>query len=316
MTLVWVIGSGGLLGGALASELSKTQSTLFNPEFRFTWGNTDLVYEELEKAVIAFSNQAGHDPWQIYWAAGVGTMHSSEEALQQETSILDAFITVLLSKQYLNLKAGTFIFSSSAGAIYAGIREGVVDKYTSVAPINAYGRNKLLQESIVQRLHQVNLGVTVLCCRITTLYGVKQNAEKQQGLLTEIARRILLNQAVHIYVPLETMRDYIDADSAAKMIVHAVSQLEAKPGIHLRIIASEVSTSIAQLLAIFKRICKRNLRLVTRHDNRSGEYQRVVQFRSEKGLSSNPPLPLNLVEGIAKLIAALRQKIAKNGNQH
>jgi len=315
MSLAWVIGSGGLLGSAISVELCQAQVPLFNPGFRFTWNDPDLVCEEFKNAVIAFSSQVGHGHWKIYWAAGVGTMHSSECALQQETKMLDVLAASLLGNRDLNLAAGTFVFSSSAGAIYAGIKEEVISESTSVAPINAYGRSKLLQELIVQKINQAGHGATILCCRITTLYGVKRKNGKQQGLLMEIARRILLNEPVHIYVPLETMRDYIDAGSAAKEIVHTVSLLEKSPGIHLKIIASGVSTSVAQILAIFKRICKRNLRLITQIDNRSAEYQRAVQFRSESSVSSEPSVPLTLLEGISKLLIELRKKIAEDGSR-
>jgi len=296
MSLAWVIGSGGLLGSAISVELCQAQVPLFNPGFRFTWNDPDLVCEEFKNAVIAFSSQVGHGHWKIYWAAGVGTMHSSECALQQETKMLDVLAASLLGNRDLNLAA-------------------VISESTSVAPINAYGRSKLLQELIVQKINQAGHGATILCCRITTLYGVKRKNGKQQGLLMEIARRILLNEPVHIYVPLETMRDYIDAGSAAKEIVHTVSLLEKSPGIHLKIIASGVSTSVAQILAIFKRICKRNLRLITQIDNRSAEYQRAVQFRSESSVSSEPSVPLTLLEGISKLLIELRKKIAEDGSR-
>jgi hypothetical protein len=88
---------------------------------------------------------------------------------------------------------------------------------------------------------------------------------------------------------------------------------EKNPGTHLKIIASGTSTSIAQILGILKRIYKRNLRVVTQQDNKSTQYQRVVQFKSETPSSINHLNQLSLVEGIAELLSSMRTELAKNG---
>jgi len=315
MALTWVIGSGGLLGGALSLELAQSRVDTFDPGFQFSWGYSDLISKEFRKAVANFSAQVASEPWEIYWAAGVGTMHSSQDSLRQEADAIECLITTLLEEQGLNLQNGMFIFASSAGAIYAGVQEEVISELTPVAPINAYGENKLLQESIAQRLNQGGKGATVLSCRITNLYGLRQAGGKQQGLLTEIAKRILLNEVTHIYVPLETMRDYIGVNVAARQMIATAFLLKKSQsqGVYLKIIASGVSTSVAQIVAIFRRISKRNLRIVSQADSRGSQYRRVVQFRSELLLLNEGESGENLIEGVASLLTGLRNQIAQNG---
>ena len=315
MRLAWVIGSGGLLGGSLVCELAKEGVELFAPPIQIHWGDRSFIARQFQMAVKAFSIQAKNRPWQIYWAAGAGTMHSTEADLQQETATVDALVSALLQEDSLDLAMGTLVFASSAGAIYAGVTSGTIGESTLVAPINAYGRNKLLQEGIVRRLHREGAGASVVCCRISTIYGAKQKRGKQQGLLTEIARRILCNEVIHIYVPLETMRDYIEVDFAAKAMVQSAAALSIRRGVHVKIIASEVSVSVAQILSIFKAVCKRNLRIVTRTDVRSKQYLRAVQYRSEIPLFDLTSTRENLGVGIMRILAAQRLEIAKHGRR-
>ena len=72
-------------------------------------------------------------------------------------------------------------------------------------------------------------------------------------------------------------------------------------------IASGVSTSIAQIISILRRMSKRNLRIVTQADVKSAQYQRVVQFKSELGPTTSSGSQTNLIEGIAELILSIKQ---------
>lgn len=309
MALVWVIGKGGLLGSALYRELSQLPDPLFDPQMHIQWQDKALASEQLKNAVSTFVSQVQRGPWRIYWAAGVGTMHSTAQELQDETEILEALVTELTNQSELDLKAGTLVFSSSAGAIYAGMHEETITELTQPTPINAYGHAKLQQEAIVNTLSQ--MGTTVISCRITTLYGFKQKNGKQQGLLAEMVRRAIANEVIHIYVPLETMRDYISADVAAQEMIQSVSHLEKTPSIYVKIIASGISTSIAQIISILKRISKRNLRIVTQTDVKSTQYQRVVQFKSETNKTKPTPKQSNMIEGISNLLASIKQDISR-----
>ena len=89
MALVWVIGKGGLLGSALYQELSQQSNHLFDPKIQISWHDKDIACEQLKSAVDAFALQAKDESWRIYWAAGIGTMHSTAEELQDETRIID-----------------------------------------------------------------------------------------------------------------------------------------------------------------------------------------------------------------------------------
>lgn len=315
MALVWVIGSGGMLGKALIHELNQTEDALFNPANKFNWADPSETCRQIKQVANQFSREAGKHAWTIYWTAGTGTMHSNEEELQTETNLIDTLITSLLDNENLNLHIGKFIFASSAGAIYAGAPEGVTTESTEPAPINAYGRTKLLQESALKRLNQDGKGAIVVTCRISTLYGFKSKDGKQQGLIAEMVRRSLTNQVIHIYVPLETMRDYITPKDAAIQMIDTAKNSENTSDLKIKIIASGVSTSVAEIIAILKRISKRNLRIVTQVDMKCGQYQRVIQFKSEFKRNISQSTQTNLIEGISGLLNTIQNKIVKNRNK-
>lgn len=312
MPLIWVIGSGGMLGKHLVSTLIETSENIFKPEIKFNWGNKPLLQEQFKNAAQKFALEAKGNSWKIYWAAGVGNMHSSENDLINETFLIDSLVSYLESSDILNLEQGTLIFASSAGAIYAGSKDYLITESTKPAPINPYGNSKLLQESIVSRINNSGKGASVILYRITTLYGPKKLWQGQQGLIAEILKRVLSGDVIHIYVPLETMRDYITAKDAAKKMIYATSLFDRSPGVNMKIIASENSISIAQILSIVKRICKNNVRVITKIDQRSNQYRQVIQFKSISANAQGYPKQQNIIEGILDLLNTMQRELTKS----
>lgn len=313
MTIAWVIGSGGLLGTALLRALRRNGTELFSPLERFCWDGGPALESQLAAAVHAFACKAGAtDRWEIYWAAGVGTMSSAQDVLAPETHALALVLHLLESDPGLMAKSGAMAFASSAGAIYAGSRDDIITENTSPAPTTVYAREKLRQEDLVSAFALKNSGTTALMARISTLYGPGQAAGKQQGLLTHIARRILRNQPIQIYVPYDTIRDYIAADDAAAAMVNALGRASEKPLALTKIIASEHPTTIAEIISIFKRIARRAPRIVTSASQLSGLYSRRVQFRSIVTPESARLTATSLSVGIAQLMIEERANFVRS----
>lgn len=89
MTAAWVIGSSGLLGSALCRVLRRTGTTIFTPADHFCWNNERKLDAQLTSAVKAFIAYVnGGRTWELYWAAGVGTMSSRATELAGETRTL------------------------------------------------------------------------------------------------------------------------------------------------------------------------------------------------------------------------------------
>ncbi len=308
MTVAWVIGSGGVLGSALCSVLRRHGVELFSPSTRFQWGNPEYIHHQIASAVREFVERAEGSPsWQVYWAAGTGSMGSTKEALATETQALSFLLRLLATKSQLMAVKGSIGFASSAGAIYAGSNEEVNTEDTPASPTTAYAIEKLTQEAIIVDFVQSNPGMTALLARISTIYGPGQAIGKPQGLISNIARRILKNQPIQIFVPYGTIRDYIAVEDAAETMVRVLPLVEQQGMWVTKIVASEKPTTIAEILSIFKRITRRAPLIITSANRASGLYTGRIQFRSKVFAGGAGLISTSLSVGIAKLIAAERR---------
>jgi len=313
MKMAWVVGSNGLLGSALCNALCRTETKLFTPVDRFCWDSEPELAFQLEAAVKAFAVFVGTEKrWEIFWAAGMGTMSSTEAELEIETRVLSTLLKLVESNPGLIAVKGCFVFASSAGAIYAGATNDIISESTPVAPTTAYAQEKLKQENMVSELALANRSLTVLLARISTLYGPGQATGKQQGLLALIARRILRNQPIQIYVPLDTIRDYITAGDAAAAIIATMRAISEKSGVFTKIIASEQPTTIAEIISIYRRIARRTPKIVTSVSKLSSIYTHRIQFYSIAIPVNEQISRTSLLVGIAQVMATEMSAFARS----
>ena len=144
--------------------------------------------------------------------------------------------------------------------------------------------------------------VNLLVARFSTLYGPGQSTGKQQGLLSHIATCALKHQPVEIFVPLDTMRDYMFSDDAALAFINSLRVLsidECK--YRIKIIASERSATIAEIISTFNRLLQKRVLLVFNRTNLSALYTPRVSYRSIYPIK-NYSKPYSLIEGIASLL--------------
>jgi len=315
----WVIGAGGLLGGALVRASRRRGGvSLHAIEHDLAWGRNDLLAAQWDREVAAFARAAGRaGRWVIVWAAGVSSMSSNAASLDQESHALDLLLERLVSEPALRATPGCLVLASSAGAIYGQSRENFVGEGSAVAPGTAYAQHKLQQEARLRRVVEAQPGWTALLARYSTLYGPGQARDKAQGLISQMARRIVANEAIHVYVPLDTIRDYLFVDDAAERTLDVLHDLRHRPGeVVLKIIAAEQATSIAQLVGVFRRVSRRPVRLVTSVNNLSPLYVRCIRFRSDEPSGKPHAASRSLHIGIhqvleAERIAAFRGEVAQ-----
>lgn len=300
-----------MLGSALCRALGRTSTELFTPAMTFSWDSEADFEIQVTAAVKAFADRsADAGRWEIYWAAGVSHMGSSAADLSRETRALSTLIRRIGSEKRLKRSSGAMAFASSAGAVYAGSPAGVITENTILAPTTAYAREKLLQEDLMRSFMASN-GPPVVLARLSTVYGAGQSAGKPQGLLTHIARCVLRNRAVHIYVPLDTIRDYIFSDDAAAVMVNALRGATDMSHALTMIVASEYPTTIAEIIAIFKKINRRAPRVVTSAGTMSAVYSRSIQFQSLAVPECARLTKTRLPVGIAKLLASERDSFVR-----
>ena len=316
MTIAWIIGSSGLLGSALSRRLRQDGTELFLPAERFRWNNESEVEIQITAASRTFATRAAvAGRWEIYWAAGVGNMSSAEGDLERETRALGTLLTNIQSDMRLRDTPGALAFASSAGAIYAGSRDYIINENTNPAPTTPYAYEKLRQEDMVSSFARDNSSIQVLLARLSTIYGPGQSTGKQQGLIAHIARCMLGNHPIKIFVPFDTIRDYVFSDDAASMIVMALRAIQERSRVVTKIIASEHPTTIAEIISLFKRIKRRAPRIITSANRLSQLYPRCVRFRSIVICESAALPKTSLPVGIAQLMAAEQATFARSSRR-
>jgi UDP-glucose 4-epimerase len=310
VTACWVIGQRGLLGSALARCLPQHGQRLLVLPQPLAWGDDARLAAQLDAAVRALADVAAGGAWRIFWAAGIGTMSSAADGLRGETAALGHLLQALANEPRLNLNAGALALASSAGAIWAGTLGEAITESTTIAPTTAYAHAKLGHEALLAAFALAHPATRVLSARISTLYGVGQAANKKQGLLTHLARNIVRGQSTSVFVSLDTIRDYIHADDAAAEIASALELAQPAAQPVVKIVASERPATIAEIVTIFKRIARRNPRIVASQAPASRLYLRRQQFRSTVLPQARKQPPRSLLIGISQLMAAERTAYA------
>ncbi len=141
--LTWIVGRGGLLGGAV----SRAMGPKF-PEHPVPWGDHDAAAAVLDADLDRFIRSARGDDWSIVWAAGSAVVGSAADKLATETRIMSHLLTRLRNSRPAG--RGAFFLSSSAGGVYAGSTHPPFSESTTPRPLSPYGETKLAQEEILR----------------------------------------------------------------------------------------------------------------------------------------------------------------------
>jgi UDP-glucose 4-epimerase len=289
-SLSWVVGRGGLLGRHVEKSLVAADGAeIWRPSKPIAWHDWQEACAGLDGEAARFFELATRSraPWRLLWCAGTSGVATTPEALSRETLLLArllATVTRRVSADPLLARMGTLFFASSAGGVYAG---GVppFDESSPTHPLAPYGREKLIQEGLATKLAET-CGVDLLIGRFSNLYGAGQNLAKPQGLVAHVGRAALRREPVTIWVPLDTIRDYLFAADAGRMAAAAIERREQSrqhgdpPTATMKIFASEVQTTVASVLATWRQALRRPLRVALGSSTAASLQPRVLSFRS------------------------------------
>lgn len=314
-TLAWVIGSGGLLGSHVTRALRRApRFTSWQPEGGpLPWDDPGTLDARLGEAAREFVRAASdHAAASLFWCAGAGVVGTPAAELASESRAWERLLTRLGSARVAGRGAHqrplSVLLASSAGGVYAGSSEPPLTEASPAQPLSAYGEAKLHQERTLAEWGSRHPEVSTLVARISNLYGPGQKGDKPQGLISQMSRCLIHRRPIHIYVPLDTIRDFAFAGDAAGVLVRWMERLgdearETERGVHvLKICASERATSIAGLIGVFRRLAKRPLRVVSGLHPLSGQHPMRLQFRSEVWPDEPRPDATTLLSGIDRVI--------------
>ena len=303
MKLSLVIGGGGLFGCAIKNILPIYGKSFYEVSQPLKWNNPKLLSEQFRHNIHRYLKVCEKSQeWQIIWAAGKATMRSNSSEAELETATFNNFLSIL-EDELNNLNfPGTFGFCSSAGSIYAGCQAEIITEQTPEAPTTPYAVNKIKQELLLTTWAKKNrLCSGILIGRISNLYSPLQDTQKKQGLISHIANCLLHDRDIDIFVPLDTRRDYIWADDAAKIFMHILNKNDAEKNNPICIISQEESASIQEIITIFKEITGKAPRISNIVDPLSAAYPQSIRFKGAYPLPESLPKKLSLREGIQKI---------------
>ena len=299
--LVWVVGAGGLLGSSVWREL---EPDAFRPEQALTWSDGARLEQDLSAAIEAFGRRLAAEPgrpWAIAWCAGAGVVATSAQALEAETASFQRFLQLVESAPALRTRAGSIALASSAGGVYGGCFVSRIGEATPPAPISPYGRAKLEQERLLARFCERQPDINALIARFSNLYGPAQRLQKAQGLISHASRCLIHSAPLQIYVSMDTIRDYLFVDDAARSLVRALFRLSRERApLVTKVFASESEISISGLLGVFRQISRRRLRVVAGLHPLAHLQPRRLQFRSQIW-TEDASRKVELVEGVSRV---------------
>jgi UDP-glucose 4-epimerase len=256
----WVIGQGGLLGSALVRHIDHPSSDLFDDLFvsqPIPWSDPVSAAACLANEYQRFREQSDGRPWRILWAAGAATVSTPREPAQAELGPFQALLSQISAHPPQG--PGVFFVTSSAGGVFAGSAGAPFNAESTPVPLSPYGDLKIAQEALAaEQLAEV---CPVVIGRFSNLYGPGQNLGKLQGLISRLALAGISQQPVSIFVPLDTIRDYIYVDDAAMAALNLadLALADRSPGARTAIIASGQPATVGQVIHTMGQVARRRI---------------------------------------------------------
>ena len=199
--------------------------------------------------------------------------------------------------------------ASSAGGLYAGSTPAPFDERTAPRPLVAYGRAKLAMEAAVSELAGAT-GVRAVLGRLANVYGPGQTLGKPQGLLSQLCLADATGRPLPVFVSMDTIRDYLYAGDAARMIVRSVALARAEPAgtVVAKVLASGRPVTVGYLVSEARRVFHRPLRTIPVGGASTGQ---VLDLRLESrvwpevdALAATP-----LAAGLSRTSADVRARV-------
>lgn len=151
-------------------------------------------------------------------AAQMDVRHSvADPSFDAEVNVVGS---VRLLQASVDAAVKRFIFASSGGAIYGEPVRAPQDEEHPVAPLSPYGCAKLAVEHYLHFFRTVH-GLSSVALRYANVYGPRQNAKGEAGVIAIFAGRLLRGEAVTINGSGEQTRDFVYVDDVVAANVAA-----------------------------------------------------------------------------------------------
>lgn len=297
MAEVLVLGGNGFLGSSLVDELAGaghdvTVFDRFSREPVYTATGVRAVRGDLTDADAVAAAVA--DQQVVFHFGGATTPVSSLEdplaEVQREVAMTVSMLTAAAERGVERV-----VFASTGGAIYGDVGEEPASEQTAPAPLSPYGIGKLAVEGFL-RFFADATGLDTIALRISNPYGPRQRADREQGLIPIVLRRIAAGEPVFVYGDGTMVRDYVFAPDVARQVARLVDADHAHAVYN---VGSGQPHSVSQVLAIAEQVTGRRVRVERRAIPRgfvTRSLLDVSRFDSEFGRTAT----VELADGIGR----------------
>ncbi len=296
--VTWVVGAGGLIGGAVVSE--NPEAFMGRP---VDWHEEPRVLSAFERNAHDFCVAAAGRPWRILWAAGIGVISSPDSTITRDAELFEMFLEVI--GRECPEGSGVVTLVSSAGGIYGGSVGGPFDEDTAPRPISLYGYGKLRQENALSEWSKA-FGIPIAIARTANVYGARQDLGKPQGLISHACAAALANRPIDIFVPLHTQRHYVYADDVGTLLefVASTAASEGRP-VFIKNLAGGPPTSISRILEIIGDVhgSPLDVRTSSKSDQAIHPVDVILASNRAQFIDDVPVTPIE--DGIAAVYAAM-----------
>jgi UDP-glucose 4-epimerase len=216
----------------------------------------------------------------------------------------DADVNVVGSLRLLQAavaaKVKKFIFASSGGATYGEPLFAPQNELHPQYPVSPYGCSKLALEGYLHYYRVVH-GLETVALRYANVYGPRQRAEGEAGVIAIFGGKLIRGEAVTINGDGAQTRDYVSVQDVVRANM-AVSELPLSGAFN---VGTGIETSVNELFDIMCDVGGFPSN-AAHGPTKKGEQQRSVLDGSKLRQAASLPDPVSLREGMAKTIAWLR----------
>ena len=188
------------------------------------------------------------------------------------------------------------VFSSTGGAIYGDQNVYPADETHPEWPLSPYGITKLALEKYLFFYHS-QYGLDAACLRYANVYGPRQNAHGEAGVIAVFTTRLLQKQAPTIFGDGENTRDFVYVGDVAAANLATLG----KSGFHIYNVGTGIESTVNQIYQTINEITGAGLDPVY-GDARPGEVRRssisADKIRKEIGV----PIDTTLTDGLAATV--------------
>jgi UDP-glucose 4-epimerase len=266
-----VTGGAGFIGSHLVDSLIADGFSVVVVDDLST-GNADRLPTEATLEVVDISREQVLDrvfdlvkPHAVFHLAAQAMVTVSVKDPQRDCEVnVRGTLNVV---QAAGRHGAPVVFTSTGGALYGECDEPATERVPP-EPISPYGASKWAGEAYVRTWARAS-GIPHTVCRLANVYGPRQTAHGEAGVVSIFSRLLWEGTAPTLYGHGEAVRDYVHVVD----VVRALRSASGVPGIFN--VATSVPSSVGEVFALLQKAAGTDLR-PTLAPLRAGELERSL----------------------------------------